>query len=341
MKKLLGILFLGSTFGAMAQSADNPGQYVVHLPLVNPAAIVQKQSMNGALFYKQQWVGFEGAPANLFANFNMPLHAANSFVGATLENNSIGVTNRFKFRGIYAYKVTLSDNSYFSLALNPGIESLQSNFDEVKTDYENDPLFGGQAVNMTSFNSGFGAYYYASKFYAGLAIPQLLYNRFEAVSPGVNKGKLGFDSKQIPLHLMGGWRTDINPLFSFEPSVMLRYTPSNPVQADINAMVVYRRKIGLGLMYRTSNQLAAGLNVQVSRDWKIAYAYHTQLGGQLANFNSGSHEIGIVFGADNVRTARVNLPGQIRKYKRKQKRKSRKEEPQLNPGGKLKKQPFS
>lgn len=330
---LLSVLLTG------AQSADNPSQYVVHLPMINPAAIVHKPAMNGALFYKQQWVGFEGAPTTVYANFNLPIHNFSSYVGASLSNRSVGVTNRFSFSGIYAYKGVLSDNAYFSLALSPGVEAIQSNYGDIRTDYENDPLFGGQAVNMTSINTGFGAFFFHSRYFAGLSIAQLFHNSFEAVSAGSNQGKLSFDAKQIPLALHGGWRTDIGPLFSIEPSSVVRYISGNPLQVDVNAMVLYRRKMGILLGYRTANQLVLGFNVQAGRDWRIAYAYHTQLGGALSTANSGSHEIGIVFGADNLRTTRVNMPGQVKRYKRKLKRNEK--EPIYNPGGKLKKQPFS
>lgn len=339
-KWVINIAFLLSAPNVMGQAINNHTQYIVHLPLVNPAAIVQKSSINGALFYKQQWVGFEGAPSSLFANFNMPLHKANSYLGGTLENDAVGVTNRFKFRAIYAYKAIFNDYSFFSLSLNPGIESVQSKLGEVRTDYENDPLFGGQTVKMTSINTGFGAYYYASRFYLGFTAAQLFYNTFESISAGNNQGKTTFDARQIPMMFHGGWRTDLNPLFTLEPSALVRYSGANPLQADINAMLLYRRKMGIAITYRTSNQVVVGFNIQASRDWRITYAYNTQLGAQLANNNSGSHEIGVVFGADNVRSTRVNLPGQIKKYKRINARRL-KREPVFNPGGKRKKQPYS
>ncbi|MCB0481109.1 MAG: type IX secretion system membrane protein PorP/SprF [Flavobacteriales bacterium] len=354
MKSL--VLYVALIFGvltAFGQKIPETSLYILHQPFVNPASVSKYGSMSGAFSFKQQWVGYEGAPQSLFANFNMPLKRDRT-AGGLISNDKLGIHNTFKIQGLYAQKFRIDRTSFFSLAVTPGIDLLQNDYAAVQTDYANDPLFSGNSVSMFSVNMGAGGYYYAKKLYAGIAIPEFFYNHFEAVNPGENKGKLTLNLKNMPLYFMGGWKTDVGKFITLKPSSMVRYQPGSALQVDVTCLAEYREQIGFGITYRTLNSLNFIASYQINRDFKVGYGYNTQLGSQLNTYNSGTHEIGLMFGTGNMKRSNVNLPKKIKKYKKaklkeiqkamkateKERKKKDKDAVPLEPGGKRKKQPY-
>lgn len=340
------LLFI--SFGVKAQQSPDISQYVIHQPFVNTAAITKSGAQNGALIFKQQWIGYEGAPSSLFMNFNMPLKSPNRFAGILVTNDNIGIHNNVRLSGIYAHKFRIDRTSFFSLSAAPGLEFIQSDYNQIQTDFSDDPTFQGSATSLFSMNMGAGAFYFNKKFYAGLALPTLLYNHFEP-SGSENKGTIGFDVKQIPLNLTGGWEKDLGKFFSLQPSFLLKYEIASAMQIDINAMVEYREMIGFGLSYRTTRSLNIMANYRISKLFKIGYAFNTQVGSQLGSYHSGTHEVALLYGMENGRQASINLPKKIKKYRKKKikarkkaLKKLQKETPKLSPGGKREKeQPYS
>jgi len=58
-------------------------------------------------------------------------------------------------------------------------------------------------------------------------------------------------------------------------------------------------------------------NYRLNRDFKLGYAFNMQLGSELNNYNSGTHEVMLVYGVGNNRRANINLPKKIKKYRKK------------------------
>ncbi len=312
---LLFCLLLGGGI-LHAQQTPVSAQYQLHPPLVNPAAISLKNSINGALLIQRQWMGHEDAPTTFYLNANAPLINEDNMVGILVVNDNISIHNVFKFSAIYSRKFHLDRGSFFSLALSPGLELIQSDYSQIYTDYSGDPLFAGQAVTQTSFNSGFGAYYYNKRFYAGVSVPRLLYNYQEGSGNGETASKTTVNLNQMPLYLNMGWKKDLGPIITFKPSAMVRYQEGSPIQIDINALFEYREKIGVGVSYRTMNTLNILANYKLPGDFHLGYAYSMQFGSQLNPYHNGSHEIMLIYGMGNTSRTNIDLPGQVRNYRK-------------------------
>ena len=63
-KTLLTIAFIISTVVGFSQNQYHISQNMMYQPFINPSVIGSYSNLNGALFYKNQWTGFEGAPEN-------------------------------------------------------------------------------------------------------------------------------------------------------------------------------------------------------------------------------------------------------------------------------------
>lgn len=88
---------------------------------------------------------------------------------------------------------------------------------------------------------------------------------------------------------------------------MLRAVPNAPISADITAQFVLVEKLWLGATYRVGNSVGLMLQVQISQQLKIGYAYDLTT-NELGSYNSGTHEVLInydfSFGRGRVRSPR-------------------------------------
>jgi type IX secretion system PorP/SprF family membrane protein len=89
---------------------------------------------------------------------------------------------------------------------------------------------------------------------------------------------------------MGGHVFDLAYNWKFKPAALAKVVQGAPLQLDLTANVLYNDKFSIGLAYRWDAAVSALAGFQVSDGLFIGYTYDTET-TQLANYNSGSHEI--------------------------------------------------
>lgn len=292
MKKLL-FIFLGMicSMGINAQNQFHISQYMLHQPFMNPAAIGSYANLNGAIFYKNQWTGFEGAPNFQGINLSSPLKGGNNHLGFTFINDQIGVNTNMDISASYAYKIKTSSKSRLSLGLSASARLMQSNYASM-TDVSSDPLFQANTPMIFQPNFKFGSYFYTKKFYLGMSIPNILKNSIDYVNG--YQGSTEFDVNDMHLYIQSGYTMTLSTSLDLTPSVLIKQVAGAPLQGDINAHLIFKKKLGFGLSYRTSKELAMLLNYQITDMFKLGYAYDMNF-SELSNYSSGSHEIMLIF----------------------------------------------
>ena len=100
MKKQFIALVLFTMFASNIQAQQDPHytQYMYNMNVVNPAYAGSKESISGALLYRQQWAGLEGAPKTATFSIHSPvgknvglgLSAISDKIGPVEENNIYG-----------------------------------------------------------------------------------------------------------------------------------------------------------------------------------------------------------------------------------------------------------
>ena len=85
----------------------------MYQPFINPSVIGSYSNLNGALFYKNQWTGFEGAPEIAGFSVNSSIKNSNHSVGLTLINDKIGISNIKDLSIAYSYKLKFNDRELF------------------------------------------------------------------------------------------------------------------------------------------------------------------------------------------------------------------------------------
>ncbi len=265
---------------------------MLHQAFMNPAAIGSYGNLNGAAFYKNQWTGFEGAPTFQGFNISSPIKGSANHLGFTFVNDRIGINTNMDISGIYAYKIKTSQKSRLVFSLAASARLIQSRYSELETDIANDPLFQQNSPMVLQPNFKFGSYFYTKKFYFGLAVPNLLKNSL--AYDGSYQGNTEFDFNDMHFYVHSGYTFDLSDQVTLAPSVMIKQVSGAPTQMDINVHAVFKKKFGIGASFRSSKEIAAMLNYQIAKSFKLAYAYDFTF-SELSNYSAGSHEIMLLF----------------------------------------------
>lgn len=296
MKKIILLIsFLFYITSASAQQDPEYTHYMYNMSVVNPAYASGTSAMlNLGGLYRTQWVGAVGAPKT-FTFFGHTALSEKIEVGASLISDDIGegAKKENNFYADFAYVLQLEGKNKLSLGLKAGFTSLQTNFNGFRfTDPATDLAFA-ENINVTKPNIGAGAYYFTDKYYIGLSVPNLLSSKHIEEKSGIN----AFGSEQIHTFLTAGYVFQINDAFKLKPAFMSRFVSGAPVSVDITANILYNDKFELGAAYRVNDAVSALMNINVTPSLRIGYAYDYTT-SNLGQFNSGTHEIMLLFDLD-------------------------------------------
>ncbi len=306
MKKILLIIVVSlCSFATQAQQDLLLSQYMFNHLVINPGYAGSKDYMMATLLYRKQWVGWTGAPESQALSLHGPLRNKNLGFGVSLLNDHIGVTNRVDLFGNLAYHLKLNQNLKLGFGLQGGFAYYSYKNSDLLYWEGADKVF--EESTQTNFlpNFGTGAFLYSEKYYLGLAVPHLLdYN---------SKKTLSIQQANIIPHqtrhyfLSGGMVLVNNPDVIVKPSILLKYVPSAPLEADFNVNVLFVRTFWVGASYRTDDAAVAIFELQLTRKLRIGYSYDFTV-TDIKDYSSGSHEImlGYDFGYDlmKMRTPR-------------------------------------
>ena len=296
MKKIiLFISFLFYSTTASAQQDPEYTHYMYNMSAVNPAYATSTAAMlNLGGLYRTQWAGAVGAPKT-FTFFGHTALNEKIEVGASLISDDIGdgAKKENNFYADFAYILQLGGKNKLSLGVKAGFTSLQTNFNGFRfTDPTTDLAFA-ENINVTKPNIGAGAYYFTDKYYVGLSVPNLLSSKHIEERSGIN----AYGSEEIHAFLTAGYVFQINNAFKIKPAFMSKFVPGAPVSVDITANVLYNDKFELGAAYRINDAVSALMNINVTPTLRIGYAYDYTI-SNLGQFNSGTHEIMLLFDLD-------------------------------------------
>lgn len=287
---------------AFSQNQYNISQYMLYQGFINPAAISNEKAFNAALFHRSQWVGISGAPTTQGLFLNMPFKDAKNTVGLMVLHDKIGVNNSTQLSLAYAYKLKLNPKIDWSFGVNASANIVQSNYNSLESDDVYDPTFANNTPSVVMPNFKFGTYLKGARYYAGFAIPNLLENKIV----GANKGETKFNAQNLHYYLQSGYLFSLSEKNAIGLSTLIKNASGAPMQIDLNAQYIYNEKLGLGLSYRTSNELIAMVNYQITPMFRLGYAYDYNM-SKLSRYTTGSHEIMLIFTMAKPQAASVGF----------------------------------
>src|SRR4051812_30519532 len=110
-----------------AQNQFNLSQYMLYKAFVNPAAIGSYDKVNGAIYNRSQWVGFDGAPVSQGFNVNLPFKSAKHTIGLAYLHDKIGANNNNEISLGYSFKARLTGKTSLLLGLMATANILKTN----------------------------------------------------------------------------------------------------------------------------------------------------------------------------------------------------------------------
>lgn len=260
-------------------------QYWINGLAINPAYAGSRECFSNSVMYRNQWIGFDGAPETQTISSHASLLNEQHSVGLLLFHEKIGISHNYDIYGNYAFRFRLAGGK-FALGLKAGTSIIQSNYSDIETGDENDPEFlSSENEVFYQPNAGFGIYYYTNKFYFGASIPSFLSYKSE-------NGKYSAynDVKNYDFLISSGVLIGKSDVFKIRPTFLLRYRLSGEYQFDVGSNFIFYNVFWVGAAYRYNDELAFMFEYQISDQIRLGASYD-MVTGDLAGMNNGSFEI--------------------------------------------------
>ena len=257
-------------------------QYMFNGLAINPAYAGSQESLDLTALAREQWVGLKGAPSSQTFSAHAPLRNRKIALGLLLTRDKIGVSTQTGLYGVYAYRLPLKEGT-LSAGIQVGFDSYRTSFSQVLTEIADDQHFVRDDARAFLPNVGTGVYYSTKRFYAGLSAPYLLNNLY----PGSEQNR----ARQFRHWFASvGYVLDLNRELKLKPNILVKAVQGAPVEVDINANLLVKETLWVGMSYRSFDALSWLVELQATPKFRLGYAYDMTV-SPLRQANSGSHEL--------------------------------------------------
>tara|TARA_R110002072_G_scaffold291008_1_gene458898 strand:- start:14565 stop:15575 length:1011 start_codon:yes stop_codon:yes gene_type:complete len=299
MRALIILLIsLFFSFGVNSQQRAVYSNFMMSDYYHNPAIAGTKDVHVANVSYRNQWVGFSGAPSLIMANFYGSLKNKKKVgYGASIISEKTGLTQNTAIYLNYAQHFKLSDNLKLGLGIKPGFMQYRIKlYDAILAD-EGDNVLTGNVYSANALDLSAGFNLYSDKFFIMASVQQLL-----------GKG-LRFTSYNENLNFHYNAIFGYNFLFKkkniqIQPSLMMKYTSPVPIQYTGMVKTTFNEKYWFGLLYTgdmnfsTSqypiNAAGISLGMTFKERFMVGYSFDYTL-SKISKYQSGSHEIMLTF----------------------------------------------
>jgi type IX secretion system PorP/SprF family membrane protein len=269
------------------QSYPGFSQYLINGMAINPAYTGSRGTMSTLLSVRQQWSNVSGAPVFQSASVHAPLKNDKVALGMLYNRQSYGITSEHNIYATYAYHIHFK-KSRLSFGIQGGADIVSLRYGDLITsspDPASDPAFVRSESAQALPNVGAGIYFYNNNYFIGASVPAFLsYSNNTA-------GSVYHSVKNWDMLFLAGGLISFTDGFRFKPSMLLKYSLSDPIELDINGNFIIADIFWVGASYRLSEESLIGIiEIQLSQQVKIGYSYDYQL-GNLGTFSKGSHEV--------------------------------------------------
>lgn len=291
------LIFTLLTVAVSAQQDHQYTQFMYNKLLVNPAYAGARGIPYITGIYRNQWVGFEGAPQSALVSLNSTFLSPRVGVGAVLSHQKAGLQRDFFGSLAYSYDLIAKEELSLRIGVQGSLRSLAINFNEANTgggpgNVGNDGSLLTDRVNDIYGNVGAGIYAtIAQRAYLGFSVPRIYSNTI-----GFNTNPQFETAKEYQhFYGMGGLILPINDDLKLLPAVLVKYVQGAPIDADINLNLDFNEKLTFGLSYRVGGD-GAGDSVDMLAFWQanqqlaVGAAYDFPI-SRIRNTNAGSFEI--------------------------------------------------
>lgn len=273
--------------GTRAQYDVSFGNYWALQAFYNPAASGIDGMLNVQGAYSMQLMGFENAPATMYAAVDLPLFflSPKHGVGVGFLNDDIGLFSHKKFYLQYAFHQKL-----WGGRLSGGVRLgfLSETFDGSELDVETtgDPAFPTSEATGAAFDLDAGLRYTHKRWYVG-------FSAMHCTAPMVTLGEAKANELSISpvFYLTGGYNIKLkNPLYTIHTSAILR-SDMQAWRGDVTARIAYhggKHRLYGGVGYSPTNSVSLLLGGDFHG---VSLGYSYEMYTSAIGAPSGSHEL--------------------------------------------------
>ncbi len=273
-------------------------QYLLNSFVLNPATAGVRDYSLVQTNVRYQWEGFHDAPRTFNISANIPNKQKNIGTGGFIFTDITGPVTRFGINLAYAYHVEMGNELKLSMGMFGGLMQYQINGKDILlADEDERYLFEGIESAIVP-DASFGTNLYTDRGYIGFSFNHLLQNQLK--TDLFKKGSESFGYLTNHLFITGGYLFELNSVWEFEPSLLIKIVSPLPPQMDASVRVFYQENIWLGLQYRTQDAIVLAIGYEYKKQLIIGYSYDFTT-SNIKNYSSGSHEVmlGYKFGVSH------------------------------------------
>jgi type IX secretion system PorP/SprF family membrane protein len=249
---------------------------------INPAYAGNRAANCITGLYRKQWVNVPGSPSTGYLTWDTRNKGSNVGYGVQLYNDRLGKENSMGARFLYSFRIPLN-KAFLSFGLNAGVVNYQLNLRDATTTNSGDPLYQ-ENINRILPAAGIGVLYATKNFYAGLSAPSILETKMTSNNTVIAT------SASNHYFLTSGYIFELSELVKLKPSIMAKGVVGAPVSFDFNMNVWLLDIIGVGASYRAGDAMIGMLELQISSDFRLGYAYEYPI-STMNNFTKSTHEL--------------------------------------------------
>ena len=263
-------------------------QFMFNRLILNPGYAGSTNTFNVSLAYRRQFVGLEGGPQIQAITIDAPLKTKHMGFGIRAIQESIGATNQNEVSVIYAYHLNLS-KGVVSLGVEGGIFNQSIDFTNLRKTTQDDNAVPIGKESMLVPDAALGLYYSSEKLYIGGSFRHLLQNELNF------SGYTGSDRTVIAKlsshsYVLGGYTFKPQENIRIEPSFLLKYVASAPVQIDMNVNTTFKNAFTIGATYRSQNAIVFLFQYSIKGRLRFGYAYDYII-SELSSYGYSTHGI--------------------------------------------------
>ncbi|HEX2970563.1 MAG TPA: type IX secretion system membrane protein PorP/SprF [Bacteroidales bacterium] len=288
-KSSIAFLFL-LLFTGMVFSQQDPlsSHYMFNTLTYNPGVAGTSGMICATALTRQQWVGFDGAPATTLFNVSAPVSPfrIRSGVGLLVESDNVGFDKDINLTGIYSYLVDVGSGSLgIGISLGMLNKSISPEWEIPEGDSHvpaaGDPLIPETKESYVAFDAGLGLYYRTEKYYLGGSVTH------------INQPEIKF-TKGTPYisrhyYVTAGYILALpNPSLELLPSIFA-FSDGKTIQANTTALIRYNKKVWGGVSFRAGDAIIGMIGFELFNGIRIGYAYDFTM-SDIKKSSSGSHE---------------------------------------------------
>lgn len=291
---LVALIVCAATINSNKIYAQQDGQYTNYMyntQVINPAYAGSREQLTALLLYRNQWVGLDGAPTTYNFGIHSPVDQAQRLgIGLNFFKDEIGPANESNITADISYTIPISSSgTKLAFGVKGGINLLNIDYNKLVLKNRNDNSFQNNIDNRLTPTVGVGLFLYnTDRWYMGLSSPNLL------ETTHYDDVKVSNVTEKIHLFATAGYVFDLSGSTKFKPAVMAKMVSGAPLTLDLSANFLFNEKFTFGAAYRWDAAVSALAGFQVSDSVMIGYSYDYGL-QELANYNSGSHEVFLRF----------------------------------------------